>query len=199
MLVTMLCLQSASATLLVGLMPESSYDDGGWTGSSLYDQDGMYALVEYSVYDRDGGNEFEDVGGFTNPGEGQYIYAYQVFSHPSLGTEEINLFTLLDITGAAIDDLEMDGATAIDDGDEGLAPGALEPTDGTWEWTFGSYIQQGDHSWLLVFSSDAAPVEGSYSLNSPGGESIAVLPEPCTLILLGLGSCLLLRKERRAV
>lgn len=202
LLVTIFSLLPANATLVgIGALHETSLtDEEGniWSGSSQYDADGLFALVEYSVYDTLGGNEFETDGGFTNPGHGQYVYAYEVFNALS-GTKAISAFSLLDIAGVDIDASLMGGATAIDGGDGGEAPTPLEPTDATWKWDISTgYIQKGERSWLLVFSSNASPVEGSYTFETPPiNDSIAVVPEPCTMLLLTMGATLLINRKNR--
>lgn len=205
LLVAIFSLLPANATLVgIGALHESSLTDeegNTWSGSSVYDADGLFALVEYSVYDTLGGNEFETDGGFTNPGQGQYVYAYEVFNHPTLSTKAISAFSLLDIVGVDIDASLMDGATAIDGGDGGEEPVSLEPTDATWKWDFFTgYIQGGERSWLLVFSSNASPVEGSYTFETPPiNDNIAVVPEPCTILLLTMGATLLINRKKRTL
>ena len=61
------------------LLPISSYQGGAWNGESTYTDNGFQAVLQYAVYDtdtQDGLNEW----GYEAPGDGRYIYAYQVFN-----------------------------------------------------------------------------------------------------------------------
>jgi hypothetical protein len=41
---------TASATIY---LPDSSYEEGAWQGSSIYEEEGFNVLVEFAVYDTD--------------------------------------------------------------------------------------------------------------------------------------------------
>ena len=208
-LLLFLCL-NASATYI---LPVSSYAEaqGAWQGSSLYEEDNFSVLVEFAVYDRDNLQYTDeislesDLSGIL--GDGQYIYAYQLFNTTKEGYDEIAYFGLLDSLGAALDDLLTYGdSTAYDDsaynsGDGGVAPMPVDSeTEFVWIWTFdGGYVAQSEHSWFLVFSSDYEPVAGDYEIRGPETPDNPVpgVPEPAMVVLFGIGNALLFLKRRR--
>jgi len=184
--------QDAAATLT------SSYHDG----YTIYNEDGLYLRIDFAVYDTlhpDYGDEYLD-NGIEMPGTGQYIYAYQIFSHPFIGDEAVAHFAILDIVGNPIDETLMNGTGAQDDGDGGIAPMPIvSETQGVWKWTFdGGYISQGEHSYLLVFSSSQDWVKGSYEIEIPEeGDFPVPIPEPAMITLLGISGALAICARRR--
>ena len=57
----------------------------------------------------------------------------------------------------------------------------------------------GDHSWFLMFSSDKTPVVGDFRIEGPEeGDVPAPMPEPGTLMLLGIGSALIFTRRRKS-
>jgi hypothetical protein len=168
----------------------SSYHDG----EVIYDTDeGLTGFIEFAVYD----TEHEDPlvrneylnNGLEKPGDGQYIYAYQIFSLDFGEQEGIAHFAVLDVDSNPIDAAEINGTEAQDDGLGGIAPSPLvSETQGVWKWTFeGGYVSQGEHSSFLVFSSDKDWTAGTYEIKGPEEVPVPV-PEPGILVLLGFGS-----------
>ncbi|MHC4460724.1 MAG: PEP-CTERM sorting domain-containing protein [Planctomycetota bacterium] len=184
--------QDAAATLT------SSYHDG----YTFYDEDGLYLRIDFAVYDTlhtEYGDEYLD-NDIEIPGTGQYIYAYQIFSHPSIGEEVVAHFAILDIDGNPIDETLMNSTGAQDDGDGGIAPMPIaSETQGVWKWNFeGGYISQGEHSYLLVLSSSQDWVKGSYEIDIPEeGDFPVPIPEPAMITLLGIGGVLTICARRR--
>ena len=199
--VTLLLVQNASATL-TGL-PESSY----YQGSTLYTNDFLRGRIDYAVYDTVlYQNEFIGDDGYEAPGEGRYIYAYQIFNDLPMSVDSVARFSLLGMAGVPID-----GIDARDDGSDGISPsdqyiGSSEAI-AVWEFTDeemgDALLLVGDHSWLLVLSSDSTPTRGEYAIEpaegiiQPGGPET---PEPATVTLLSIGGLLaIIRRKRSAL
>jgi hypothetical protein len=188
--------QDASATLEPIL--ESSYYDG----FVFYYEDGLFGRIDFAVYDtsvEENNHEYLDIG-ITKPGDGQYIYAYQIFNDYSFSAESVAYFALLGINGDSID---IDSITSQEDPESGIEPGGayLNEDDFKIVWEFdgdAGYIIAGEHSWFLIFSSDNDWVAGSYEIKGPDDVPVPV-PEPATVALLGIGSMLILLKRRRYV
>jgi len=190
--------KNASATLLA--LPDSSYLGGFWQGTSYYDDDDFDLRIDFAVYDTLGGNEIAGIEGFEVPGDGQYIYAYQIFQHIDEGYDEVAYFAILNLDSSAVDESLMQSTTALDDNDDdGIAPYPLiSENQGIWVWGGDiGYISTAQHSWFLVFSSDSAPVAGSYEVHAPGDIPVPI-PEPITVALLGFGALTLFRKRKYA-
>jgi hypothetical protein len=202
--VATLFVQNAAATIL----PYSSH----YQGRSYFDDSstGVRGRVEFAVYDTLGphGNEWEGAG-FTAPGSGQYIYAYQIFNDAG-SADAIEFFTIMGIDDPPTPH-HLTGITTMTSQDpwenyplitEGVAPTGTEfnlgETRGTWEFAGGILIA-GEYSWFLIFSSSQDWVEGKYQMETAGGFPISGNPEPCTLALLGLGGTILFAKRKNSV
>jgi len=203
LLVAILFAHNASATLY---LPDSSYAGGAWQGFRYYDEDlgdGDYlrGRIDFAVYDTDTyPDEFVGNGGFEAPGEGRYIYAYQILNDYPASDEAVGYFSVFAIDGAPLDVDEDSIGSQQDPG------GGVEPTNeyftssnlkAVWEFDNG-VIYKGDHSWFLVFSSNAAPVAGDYEIRA-AGEGTPGVPEPGTLTLLGLGATAAFIRRRKSV
>ena len=187
--IAVLLVQSADATLV------SSFRDG----FVYYNESGLYGRIDFAVYDTLDplyGDEYL-ANGIEAPGDEQYIYAYQIFNHPT-ASGDIAYFTILDIYGDTISETLMNGSCAQDDGAGGIAPTpTVCDTQGDWRWTFdGGYISMGEHSWLLVFSSAHGPTEGSYKIGPPI-IVVSEIPEPAMIVLLGIGGLTFVRRKRK--
>jgi len=205
--------ENASALIV---LPDSTYADlvGNWQGGRTYTEDNFNVLVEFAVY---------EVGNTTDvlePGKswteqdlvtelvnelgmtGDYIYVYQIFQHQDEGYEDVTYFSILDVNGAAIDEVLMEGTAALDDGEGGISPAPIiSETQGVWVWSFeNGYISTGQHSYFLVFSRDSEPVAGSYEIKAPEDDlPIPDVPEPGTLALLGLSSAIAFMRRKKFV
>jgi hypothetical protein len=192
--------QNASATLEP--MLESSYHDG----FVFYYEDNLRGRIDFAVYDTDPEPESEYFehkdeyldNGLEKPGEGRYIYAYQIFNDYPISEEAVAYFALLDINGDSID---IDSIGSQEDPEAGIEPGeeyfSGEESRVVWEFNGGDgYIIAGEHSWFLVFSSEQDWTEGDYEIRGPAEVPIPV-PEPATIALLGLGSIAVLMRRRR--
>jgi hypothetical protein len=180
LILAMSVVHSASAAL-----PYSTYGfENRWSGYKDYTQDNFDIRVSFNVYDNDlYPNQFDwDWLGDPMPEEYQYIYAYEIFNMGDESNNEIAAFTLLYADGSAIPQHLMHLTHSQDNG--GIAPDPDgTPNQGEWVWTgtYG-YIETGQHSWLLVFCSDHAPVKGSFEVQAGGEMGV---PEPATIVFFG--------------
>ncbi len=177
----------ASATPLTHL-PESSF----WQGRTFYNDDNLSVRIEFAVYDTQAEtyqNAFTgQADGFVNPGTGQYIYAYQIFTNPDTDYAAVASF--------AIPNIDLDAVSGI--GSQNDLNGGLEPENGgsdlMWEFLTPTLVD-GEHSFFLVFSSNAGPVAGTYEINPHSGvvvpDASESVPEPTTAAMFLLGTALL--------
>jgi hypothetical protein len=184
-------------------LPESSHHEDIWFYDTLWSDDGFGELerlrgrIDFSVYDTlTYPDEFIGSDGYIAPGDGRYIYAYQIFNDYEGNSEEsVAYFAPLG--------LEMDyvfGIGSQEDPADGIAPTEQyffdEDDDGFGEavWDFGYFeagqILAGEHSQFLVYSSDIDWQVMNYYIGGP-----EPIPEPATLILFALGG-LIIRRRR---
>lgn len=188
------------------VLPNSTFGQGEWQGTTYYNEGGLNLLIFFNVYDVHDG-DFDWDGPVDLPDDG-YIYAYQIGSHESLSTEDLAYFSILDIDGDPIAQDLMSNTYAQDDDSNGIGSDPnVSTTQGAWEWSWeNGYVTPGDHSWFMVFTSPYAPTKGTFEVQSASEyyDDIIVpedpIPEPTTIALLGLGSASLLlrRKNRRS-
>jgi hypothetical protein len=200
--VAALFVQNAAATIL----PYSSH----YQGRSYFNFSGVTGHVDFAVYDTSGSSGDEWAGaGFTAPGDGQYIYAYQIFNDVG-SAAAIEFFSIM-----GVDNHVLDGIFTMNTQNpwenyplitEGVAPTNsfpntnLEETRATWEFAGGILIAD-EYSWFLVFSSTHNWTVGRYDINPLNNDATGPVPnpEPCTLALLGLGSAIFLAKRKNSV
>jgi hypothetical protein len=195
MLIGAVLLVSNSAATLVDILPESSHYDG----SVFYDQpsgDGfLRGRIDFAVYDTElYPDEFVGDDGFEAPGEGRYIYAYQVFNDYEASDEAVGWFAVLGINESVVE-----GISAQDDLNGGVEPGESHVSAPKAIWEFNNVlVYAGDHSFFLVFSSEQDWVAGDYEIKGPTNDEMPVpsLPEPGTVFLLGAGFALAFARRR---
>ena len=192
-IVPVLLVQSAWAGLI---LPESSH----YQGQAYKGVSGDRVRVDFTVYDTLGGNEFADAG-FAAPGDGQFTYVYHVFNEVDDDTFSIDFFRIFEIEPAAI--AGPDEISSEDDQAGGIATDSqyFNPsfTNGIWQFEQGALIQ-GEHSWFLTISSDYDYIAGDFAINSPDDEvPVPEIPEPATMILLGLGCVILVAGRRDSI
>ena len=181
-----------SAWAAIGFLPDSSHYQGrSYSNSDPEDR----VRVDFAVYDTLGGNEFAGAG-FAAPGDGRFTYVYQVFNDLE-SSDSIYLFRIFEIDLSALEGADISS-------EDDLAGGIitdyqrfnLSSTNGIWEFEQGLLIE-GEHSWFLTLSSDNDYIAGNFSINDPDDEvPIPSIPEPATMILLGIGSLILMAKKK---
>ena len=187
--VVVLFANNASATLTSSYYDGTTYYDLPWNGGYLRGH------IDFAVYDDR--QEYELVTGFDAPGSYEYVYAYQIFNDDLFSDEAMVYFAVLGV--------EADTTSGI--GCENYLTGGIEPTptdeyfDGVdlkvvWEFK-DVFIYKNKHSWLLVFSSTQDWLPGEYEIKGPGFPAPTPVPEPATLVLLGISSAWLLNKNRK--
>jgi hypothetical protein len=157
--------------------------------------------IDYAVYDATGYPG-------TAPSGGEYIYAYQIHNVSSdVGVESFSVAieSGREVGGIGWDDPETSGGVVPSFEYFSPSPEAAENAKFLFFPQIGGLVESGQQSVLLLFGSDSAPTLGFGLIEggSVGGiiEDLATpLPEPATIILLGLGGTLVaLTRKRQCV
>ena len=183
-------------------LPYSTYGDNhGWQGYKTYNNDGIKMTVSFNVYDTEANpTEFTWNGAADKPDTDRFIYAYQIFNNTD--SLDIGLFNLLDKSNNPLSQYVMHSSCAQSDGSAlsvAPSPGVCSE-QAMWEWTAsGGLLSAGKNSWYLIFSSDNAPVKGSFRVEaaSETDPPVPEVPEPGTLALFGIASALYAAKRGR--
>ena len=188
----------------VEFLPESSHYHGRAYYNTFTDEGFLSGRIDFAVYDTLGENEFVNAG-YTAPGTGQFIYAYQIFSDTA-STTALEYFCIKEIGDNSIDD--DDGIGSQNDSQGGLEPFNAffnpypETERAVWEFDEGVLVAS-EHSYFLVFTSDYDWTVGSYDVIPTGGvlppTTGSGVPEPSTMLLLGLGGTLMFMRRRKSV
>lgn len=204
LLVATLFMQNASAGP-VELLPESSHYQGRTYYSTYTDEGLIQGRIDFAVYDTSGENEFVDAG-FTAPGDGQYIYAYQIFCD-DISTDAVDYFSIVGIGENALGEPVNDNIGSVDDlTGEGIQPddpyitsSTTHGTMGVWEFTNGLLIS-GKYSYFLVLRSEHNWTSGKYTFDETLANESPVpgAPEPGMLTLLGIGGAMMFTKRRKS-
>ena len=168
-----LFIQSAQAAL--DWQDGSIYSGESWR--QIPTGDGFLAVrIDFAVFDtRANPDAWGGENGYNNPGGGQYVYAYQIFSYEGYGTENLGSFKLLNDSGLDVNEADaaiLGTGWENDMTQEDIAP-ENTPTASSWE--FSGFFLPGGHSSLLVISSDHSWVKGSPST------SLEALPSSVTV------------------
>jgi len=204
-IVSILLFLTLLALPVLAALPTSSFMDG----SAFYGDDPDYegflkGRVDYAVYDTDSlsladEQDFADALGLS----GRYIYAYQIWNdYAGFSEADVGSFKVMREDGSGLAASILNDTGAHDDGEGGIAPDIIE-SQGLWTWSGAmGYLPAGEHSYFLIFSSNAAPVSGTFEVTA-GGVPVSGdepnLPEPATVALVGLGSMIVFVRRRKGV
>ena len=198
LLVATLFMQNASAGP-VELLPESPHYQG-----RTYYSTGRIDFAVYDTYDTEAYPEGFDA--FEPPGDGQYIYAYQIFCDDT-SADAVDYFGIVGIGENALGEPVNDNIGSVDDlTGEGIQPddpyitsSTTYGTMGVWEFTNGLLIG-GKHSYFLVLRSDHNWTTGRYTFDKTLADELSLpgTPEPGMLTLLGIGGAMMFTKRRKS-
>jgi hypothetical protein len=177
-------------------LPISSYYNGQQDEFFDLGSEGILNLrVIEKIYKDNEAQIIQDWTGYT--GVADYVYGFQVFSEPS-STAALTYFAITGVNPSAITDVQndIDASESLNSGI--IQSGGIEPissyynasvTEAIWQFDEGTLIP-GEQSWYLFLYSD-------YDIDEIGmtGFRVTPVPEPTTLLLLGMGG-LLIRKRK---
>ncbi len=196
-LVMFLLLSSADALPVDGAL-------SGWEPDTIsfdytYDGRTLSGLIEYAVYDNWPGNW---------PEVEHYYYAYHITNSP-LSDVAVDSFSLSIFGDVTVGGIGYDGYGVDEDGKEAFAyfsPDIGAPQSAIFLFMPAPYaegaIDPGEESLNLLFTSPFAPTTG-YGVIEGGGIGTMVsglatpLPEPATILLLGIGGALVTMMRNR--
>lgn len=176
-------------------LPDSTYgEDNGWSGYKIFEneEENINVMLTFNVYDMQTySDEVDWVSDIDFPDTDRYLYAYQLINANNAQTDVTSL-NLVDLSGNPIAQFLMHLTQAVADPDhaDAVMPDP-NPSDtdkqGSWTWSPGvGYINAGELSTFLIFSSAYAPVAGDFRVvvteqSAPPAPS----PEPASIVLLG--------------
>ena len=202
--IDLLCVLIVVGALVQNAMalPYSTYGvDNGWQGYKNYNNGGINMTLMFNVYDTVANpTEFTWLGATAKPSDDRYIYAYQIINKSN--SEDISLFNLMETSNSPISQQFMHSTCSQWDGSEfSVAPDPkVSVEQGIWQWSSEvGYLTAGKNSWYLIFSSDNAPIKGTFRVEAASQTEPPVpeVPEPGTLALFGVASALYAAKRGR--
>ena len=205
MMILVLLAVIPAARAELSYLPDSSYYHGQTHYYvNLGNGEILSGHIEFAVYDT---LVYPDEYTGNAPGEGRYIYAYQIFNDSGSYNAALSYFAIKEIGDGAIPSDNPNENIGTDDSPFGVDSTdeyfSIDLTEGIWEFADG-LIEAGDNSMFLLVRSDGKIKKGSYDLLPPeegelpvpgeGDDGDMPVPEPATCILLTLGGLLSLRK-----
>jgi hypothetical protein len=205
-LVFLMLLAAIPATAALTNLPEGSLVSG--TSRTLYTMANNKAIdlkVEFAVYDTEA-DGFSELG-LNTPGDGRYLYTYQLFcgsvENYGLIDAAMQMFRLVDSAQANTIGFDAD-SDGVDPTDSYFDFYTEEPT-----WEFNGTLTPGANSAILTLSSDNEWTRGYYDLvpsdygtgqdtgtGTDTDDDSAQTPEPATLMLLAAGGIAVLRRKK---
>jgi len=180
-------------------LPSSSY----YEGRSYFYENGLAGYVDFAVYDTQTSNEFVNTG-YQVPGQSdeRFIYAYQIYCNEEYSTGMLSYFAISGIGENAISSDEIIGSVE-DLPESGVGPDKSyfnnSKTKAIWEFGNG-YLIGGEHSWILVYTSEEDYTTGTYEVLPASDNELPVAnnPEPSTIALLGLGGYYIVKRRKKS-
>ena len=159
----------------------------GWYGTSHFNSgDGLVVDMDYAVYKP---GTYVGVAVPTN----EYVYAYQVFQ---LSSSNLTWATVGILEGSDAANAQTDAGYGVSGG---KTPFLTYLSGNSFVTLFNPQLAVGQHSVVLLFTSPNGPTTTDASVADSGKSDQQLaptpLPEPATLMLLGLGLAAIRRRR----